>query len=162
MDAFAAIADAIERIGGEGTISLGGAPVGEDKVAALRRTSVKVEPYVNQWACLQASDLFVTHHGRGSTHEGVACGTPMLSYPFFWDQPGLALRAEEFGVAKPVLSGANGQDGKLTASDVVAAIEGTIANHDRINEALERAQQWERRAIEERPAVIEAILSQAG
>ena len=53
------------------------------------------------------ADLFVTHHGLNSTHEAIFNRVPMLSYPFFWDQPGLA--AECRPSASPVRSRAGAQ-----------------------------------------------------
>jgi UDP:flavonoid glycosyltransferase YjiC (YdhE family) len=161
LDTYAAIADAIESLGAEGTISLGGAPVGDEAIARLQRPSVRVERYVDQWKTLEHSDLFVTHHGRGSTHEAVACGTPMLSHPFFWDQPSLALRAHELGVATPLLPGTTGQDAVPSISEVVAAIEHAFDRLPDSHASLLEAQTWERRAIEERPAFARKVLALA-
>ena len=58
---------------------------------------------MDQWAVLGETDLFVTHHGLNSTHEAIFNRVPMLSYPFFWDQPGLAAKCQAFGIARPDL-----------------------------------------------------------
>jgi UDP:flavonoid glycosyltransferase YjiC (YdhE family) len=157
--ALEAIAQGIVEAGATGTISLGGAPVEDDVLARLARNGIVVERFVDQWSTLTHSDLFITHHGMGSTHEGVACGTPMLSYPFFWDQPALAARSQELGFALPLIEGASGREGRLTASHVSRAIEHALGRRDGMLAALERAQQWERQAIAGRPAVAERILS---
>ena len=50
---------------------------------------------------LAAADVFVTHHGLNSTHESIAERVPMLSYPFQWDQPGMAERCQALESGDP-------------------------------------------------------------
>ena len=47
--------------------------------------------------------VFVTHHGLNSTHEAIYHRTPMLSYPFFGDQPYLANRCRDLGLSVPLV-----------------------------------------------------------
>ncbi|MGZ6989149.1 MAG: glycosyltransferase, partial [Thermoanaerobaculia bacterium] len=71
-------------------ISLGGARIEEEGLRKLTRSNVSVASSVDQWKVLQDTDVFVTHQGLNSTHEAIFHLVPMISYPFFWDQPALA------------------------------------------------------------------------
>ena len=73
----------------EVAIGLGGHSIDPDVRRSLERENVAVLDYFDQWAALGEADLFVTHHGLNSTHESIYQRTPMISYPFFADQPQL-------------------------------------------------------------------------
>ena len=91
--ALRAIADAVERRTGlEAVLSLGGTELDEAAVAELERPGVRVERWVDQAAVLRESDAFITHCGLNSVHEACLHGVPMISRPFFSDQPGMAAR----------------------------------------------------------------------
>jgi MGT family glycosyltransferase len=135
-------------------VSLGGAPIDDEARAALVRPNVAVERYVDQWNVLRNADLFVTHHGLNSTHEAIFHGVPMVSYPFFWDQPALARRCQELGLALPLARSLRGTFGV----DEVQAVLGRAAD-DRasILAALARAREWEQAIIGQRDAVLDRI-----
>ena len=104
LRALTAVADAVERrAGASALISLGGFDVSEEAKRRLERPRVCVEAYVDQWQALAAADVVVTHNGLNSTHEAIFCEVPMVSYPFFGDQPSLARRCAELGLAVPMV-----------------------------------------------------------
>src|SRR5207253_10574246 len=84
-------------------LSLGGLALPDERVAALRRTGVEVVPYADTWDALGEADVFVTSQGMNSTHEAAFSRVPMLSYPFFADQPDLAERCASFGIGVPLV-----------------------------------------------------------
>ena len=152
--ALAALADAFASVHGlSSVLALGRAPV---DAAALARPNVAVEPYVDQWSVLAGTDVFVTHHGLNSTHEAIWHGVPMLSYPFFWDQPALAAKCRDFGLAVPL---ADAPRGPLAPDGVRAALEDLCGRWASLEEALSRARSWERAVVGGRGAVIDRILA---
>ncbi|MCZ7596749.1 MAG: hypothetical protein M5U09_01815 [Gammaproteobacteria bacterium] len=68
----------------------------------LARAGVMVEVEIDQWKVLEGADVMVTHHGLKSTHEAIYHEVPMLSLPFFSDQPALAERCRALGTAEAV------------------------------------------------------------
>ena len=136
-------------------VSLGRAGIGAEQVAALSHANVSIESYVDQWRLLQKTDVLITHHGLNSTHEAIFHRVPMISYPFFWDQPALAARCQAFGLAVPLVAGLRGPIGEVdvhTALDRVAAGEGAMQS------ALARARQWELAVMANRPAVLQQLV----
>ena len=129
---------------GRGTVS---AAV-QDELA--HPANVCVEDYVDQWSVLGEADAFVTHHGLNSTHEAVFNGVPMLSYPFFWDQPSLARRCQEFDLAVPLEPGGVAVD---------AALEQVAC--PRMERGLAAARRWELEAIANRESVVDRIVALA-
>jgi UDP-glucoronosyl and UDP-glucosyl transferase len=136
-------------------ISLGGAEPGPAAVASLERPNVRVFPYVDQWGILEEVDAFVTHNGLKSTHEAIYSRVPMISYPFFWDQPDLAETCRRFGVAIPLTGSRLAQ---VTGADVSAALAGLAEAGDSIRASLERTREWELRLIEGRDSVLDRII----
>jgi UDP:flavonoid glycosyltransferase YjiC (YdhE family) len=136
-------------------ISLGGAERDEDVKERLTRPNVAIEDYVDQESVLAEADIFVTHHGLNSTHEAISHGTFMLSYPFFWDQPGLAGRCRALGIALPLSKDLRGS---FNENDVFAALSAWRSNGKRIQRAISNAQEWERSVIAGRPAVVRKII----
>jgi len=156
LSALRVLATTLTRAGNLRTvIGLGGASIAADERAALDLPNVSVEPYVDQWQILQKADIFVTHHGLNSTHEAIFCGVPMISYPIFWDQPALAARCQQFGLAHPLCGVARG---KVAETDVRAALEAVAARREQMHAALARAREWEMAVIEQRPAVLEQVI----
>jgi len=138
-------------------IGLGGQPI-DSRCRHLRGESVRVESYVDQWQLLQASDVFLTHHGLNSTHEAIYHGVPMLSSPFFSDQPGLARRCQAFGLAVPIVHGLRAP---LTATDILNALDLVASRRGAMTARLDLARQWELEVMAARPAVIARIIALA-
>ena len=149
-DAFAARHDV------QAIISLGGAGPGPAARAGLARPNVRVEDYVDQQAVLAEADLFVTHHGMNSTHEAIVHGVPMVSYPFFWDQPGLAQKCRELDLAVPLTDTVRGP---FARADVDRALGAVNARGAAMQTALARARAWEEAVIARRPEVIARVIS---
>ena len=138
----------------QAVISLGGADVGADVVSRLTKPNVAVADYVDQWRVLQEADVFVTHQGLNSTHEAIYSGIPMISYPFFFDQPALADRCRRLGLAIP-LTGA--PLARLTNDDLPAALKKLSRCEGTLRERLAEARTWEDQVMAERGAVLERI-----
>jgi UDP:flavonoid glycosyltransferase YjiC (YdhE family) len=152
--ALEVLADAIAEIPSVAAlISLGGR---DDSGAAVRlaRPNVRVETYVDQIRVLQEAAVYVTHHGLNSTHEAIYYGVPMISYPFLWDQPGIAARCQELGIATPLVSRLQGP---VTSMDVHAALDRILSGGEPLRRRLATARQWELDVIARRPAVIRRI-----
>lgn len=140
------------------TVGLGGADLSPASIDRLRSSGATVLGYADQWKELLSADLFVTHQGTGSTHEAVAAGVPMLSLPFFWDQPALAKRCEEFGLAIP-LADRPGPVAELEVPEVLRCIRAALGEGDRIRDRLSEARVWEQIAIADRHETALKILS---
>ncbi|MFU8765768.1 MAG: glycosyltransferase [Haliea sp.] len=135
-------------------IGLGGQSP-ESIPAGITGPRVQVQAYVDQRQVLAQTDVFLTHQGMNSTHEAIINGVPMLSYPFFSDQPGLARRCQELGLAQPLTEEARGT---ITADDIHAALENIQSQRDLFTERLANARAWELAVMAARPVVIERIL----
>jgi UDP:flavonoid glycosyltransferase YjiC (YdhE family) len=135
-------------------VGLGGARLSPATAAVLRDADVRVEGFVDQWEALREADVFVTHHGINSTHEAIYHRVPMLSYPFFWDQPALARTCQEMGLALPLSEALRGAIGP---GDVKAAWERLLESRGTLHARLTEARAWEARVIEARGAVVERI-----
>ena len=155
-EALAALACISDVLGGlEGTrtlISLGGAEV---DARALSRPNVSVEPHVNQWGALRDADVFITHQGMNSTHEAIFNRVPMISYPFFADQPGLAAKCRGFGVSIPLAAHPRA---KLRPESVRQALDDVAANREAMLASLAKAREWELEVMSNRDAVVRRIL----
>jgi len=135
-------------------ISLGG----HDKpglAASLTHRNVRVESYVNQIQILQKTSIFITHHGLNSTHEAIYHCVPMVSCPFFADQPALATRCQELGIAVPLRSA----KGNLTVHDVHQVMARVAANDESLRARLAEARTWEIAVIDQRPKVLNRIIA---
>jgi MGT family glycosyltransferase len=138
-------------------VSLGGA-ASPERTARLARRNVRVENYVDQWNVLREASVFMTHHGLNSTHEAIVHETPMISYPFLSDQPGLARRCQELGLAVPLVEVLRGPVG---SRDVRSALARVAAERDAMRVRLAEARHWEEETIRGRTAVIERIIDLA-
>jgi N-glycosyltransferase len=159
LGALTAIADGVAALPDVAAlISLGG---WERAALApqLRRATVRVEGYVDQLRVLRDATLFVTHHGLNSTHEAVLHQVPMLSYPFFGDQPAMAARCQELGLALPL---ATVPRAAITAEEVRSALARIATHRARLAARLATAREWELATIADRPAVIARIRALMG
>jgi UDP:flavonoid glycosyltransferase YjiC (YdhE family) len=135
-------------------VSLGRASLAGELVAELQGGRVRVMSYVDQPRVLAQADAFITHHGLNSTHEAVFHRVPMLSHPFFWDQPALAQRAQDFGVALPLAATPRAA---VDVDDVEQGLDRLGSEHARLGAALARAHGWEEEVLASRPATVRRI-----
>jgi MGT family glycosyltransferase len=160
--ALAALGSLAEALGSlpkvRGLISLGGVRQEPATVDALERENVRVAHYVDQWRVLGEADAYVTHHGLNSTHEAIFHMVPMVSYPFFADQPALAARCQELGIALPLHAELLGE---VRPADAKDAIETALARREEMRKRLEEARGWELETIARRPEVLDRIVALA-
>ncbi len=142
----------------EGLISLGSASLEQKERESLESDNVRVETSVDQRAVLGVADVFVTHNGINSTHEAIVNRVPMLSYPFFWDQPSLASKCRQMGLALP-LSGV--VRGPLSVVDVAKAMRELQSTAVLRSENLDRARNDELDVIRGRSRVFQRIIELA-
>lgn len=136
----------------EFTIALGGAKL---QVPGYLPANVRIESFVDQWIALARSDVYITHNGLNSTHEAVYLRKPMISYPLFADQPSMAKRCEELGLAVPLVEEAREAAAPHHVSEAVAKV---LRDKDAMQTNQERAKTWEDAVIANRPCVIKRIL----
>jgi MGT family glycosyltransferase len=156
LDALCAISDALVRMKGvRALISIGGEELEAESVGALEKPNIDVSCYVDQWRVLGEADAFVTHQGLNSTHEAIFNRVPMISYPFFSDQPGLAARCRELGLAVPLADSPRGRVTERMTHDALAEL---IRSRESMCANLDRARDWERRVLADRDSVLERII----
>ncbi len=136
-------------------VSLGRAEIDGASRRALTKANVAVESYVDQWAVLHHADVFITHNGLNSTHEAIVNRVPMVSYPFFWDQPAMAEKCRAFGLALPL---ADSPRAPIAETHVRSALAETSSRRPAMRTALCRAREWELEVIANRDAVVERIV----
>lgn len=159
LAALEAIAAAASRRSGiEVIMSLGGTTVSEERVRKLQTGSVTVKAFVPQWAVLAEADAFITHHGLNSTHEAIFGRVPMLSYPFFWDQPALATKCQAFGVAMPLAAVPRAA---ITADTVHSALDRLVGGMAGLRAGLEVVRGYELGVMAGREAVLDRMLALA-
>ena len=139
-------------------VSLGGAGP-RDQVASLQTSNFHVVDFCDQWRVLGEASLYVTHQGLNSTHEAIYQRVPMVSYPFFSDQPGLADRCQEFGIAVPLTAELRGE---VTAEAVHGALDSILGARDRFLDRLDIARDWELQTMAGRPAIVDRMLRLVG
>ena len=159
LDALATIAETLAANDVRVLASLGGADIDRDAVRAIAKPNVTVERWVDQWRALRDADAVVTHHGLNSTHEAIYNEVPMISYPFFSDQPGLAKRCRELGLALPLVRAPRE---RVTAEAVESALAELSARAGSMRARLSEARGWERDVIIGRDSVLERISALAG
>jgi UDP:flavonoid glycosyltransferase YjiC (YdhE family) len=104
---------------------------------------------------LEEADVFVTHHGPGSTHEAIFNGVPMISYPFnIWDQPALAEKCRRLGLAIPLTDSLRGP---VREEDVRAAFAELSRTRESMQSDLAQARDWELQVIPDRDDVLRRI-----
>ncbi len=160
LAALAAISDAVAVMPETAAvISFGGADRSAEERQFLERANVQVKTRVDQWAILAEADAFVTHHGLNSTHEAIFHQVPMVSCPFFWDQPALAARCGVFGMAAYLSSPPREA---LTADEVTIVLDGVLRDPVPYCERLAVARQWELETMATRPVVLDRIAALIG
>ena len=158
--ALATILRALAQVdAARGLISLGGERPADDRARLPASTNVRVATYVDQWAALEEADLFVTHHGLNSTHEAIFHGVPMFSYPFFWDQPSLAAKCREFGIASSLTDAPRGT---LETERVTEALRQFAGTRDRFRRPLAEARRWEESVLSGRESVLDRLVELTG
>jgi len=140
------------------TVSLGGHRLPPPARARLAELPAEVVDYVDHRAVLPEVDVLVTHHGLNSTHEAIYHEVPMLSHPFYGDQPSLAARCAELGLAVPLVRAGEA----VEPGRVAAALERVRAERDGFSERLARARSWEVRTIGGRGEIVERMLALSG
>jgi UDP:flavonoid glycosyltransferase YjiC (YdhE family) len=150
--ALTALADIVARRRDlRAVIGLGSSDAGLAR--RLARPNVRAEAYVDQWQELANADVFVTHHGINSTHEAVFQQVPMLSYPFFWDQPALAAKCQAFGLAVALVDTPRAP---ITEARFAEGLEQLRAPS--VAARLEEARAWELALIEGRRRVLDDVM----
>lgn len=144
----------VERTDIDAIVSLGGA--GAYEPARTLPGNVQVEHYVDQWQVLRGASVALIHQGLNSTHEAIYQRVPMISYPFFGDQPGLAARTQELGLAVPLV---NALRGVVSAEDIRAALDRVEVSRAVMMERLTYAREWEIETMRARPAVVERMIA---
>ncbi|MFM8410387.1 MAG: glycosyltransferase, partial [Alphaproteobacteria bacterium] len=153
------IADTLAAEGWEVRIGLGGQDAPDDLAERLRAAGAVVERDPDQWIALESAGVFVTHHGLNSSHEAIYRRVPMLSYPFFGDQPALARACQGFGLALPI---ADEPAGVVHPERVRAALRRLDEDRASFGASLDEARRWEVRTLRDRPRVLDRVLHLAG
>ena len=135
-------------------VSMGRAPL--PWAAALERSNVRVQGYVDQWSALREASVFVTHQGLNSTHEAIFQGVPMVSYPFFADQPALSRRCQGLGLAVPLSAGLRAP---VSPDDVRSALARVEHEREGLRARLAKAREWEQDVIAARGQAVSRILA---
>jgi UDP:flavonoid glycosyltransferase YjiC (YdhE family) len=159
LAALARLVDAFAGTGASLLVSLGRHQASAEVRRRLERAGARVETWVDQWSALAAADVFVTHHGLNSTHEAIYHRVPMLSYPFFGDQPEMARCCQHLGLAVPLADAPRAEIDPDRARAALAAVREPGSG---FAERLDRARSWELEVIAGRDAVIDRILSLEG
>jgi len=156
LAALSVIAHTLGDLDADVVIGLGRRPLDGTALAALRRPNVRVVDYADQWTALQEADVFVTHHGLNSTHEGIFHEVPMLSYPFFGDQPAQARRCQELGLAVPLVDTPRAP---LVPDALRSALTRVAEERAALGARLAEARSWELRTMADRGAIVRRMLS---
>ena len=136
-------------------VSLGGHPAPAERLAQLDLPNVSVSERLDQWHELERADAFVTHHGINSTHEAIYQRVPMISYPLSGDQPLLAARCQQLGLAVPLADEPRGEVAPGALAQALGRLEDDRGGYA---ERLERAREWELETIAGRGEALDRIL----
>jgi UDP:flavonoid glycosyltransferase YjiC (YdhE family) len=158
LAALAHLADELSRRGARTLISLGDHPTSQAERSRLERSGVRVLRYADQWGALRDADLFVTHHGLNSTHEAIFHRVPMLSYPFFGDQPEMARCCQKLGLAVAL---ADAPRAELETARVRRAIDTVLDQREAFAARLTEAREWELQVIAGREKILDRLAALA-
>jgi len=139
-------------------IGLGGHERTLAERAPLAGGNVRVFDYADQWAALREADILVTNHGLNSTHESIFHEVPMISYPFFGDQPAQARCCQDLGLAVSLVDAPRAP---IEPDALVRAIQRIMDDRDQFATRLAEARAWELRTIAGRGAVIDRVVALA-
>lgn len=139
----------------DAVISSSGCSLTPATTTALHADGTRVVSWADQFTELQRSDIFITHHGLNSTHEAIWHRVPMLSCPFVWDQPQLAVKCQSLGLALPLTRSSTFE---LRSTDVIAMIAQLRDASSALAERLDTAYAWELQTIAARPAVVRRMM----
>ena len=156
LAALDVLSQVLSARGTDALISLGNAAVDSVVLQSLARPGVRVERFVDQWQALKHADLAVTHNGINSTHEAVYLQVPMLSYPFFGDQPLMAERCHTLGIGLPLTTVLRGA---LDPAEVSRRLDDAVVARPQMLAALARAKAWELATLARRDQVIDRMLA---
>ena len=78
----------------------------------------------------------------------------MISYPFFGDQPGMAARCRELGLAVPLATAPRERSPRSGLTPPLAELS---ASAGAMRARLAEAREWERRVIADRDSVLDRI-----
>jgi MGT family glycosyltransferase len=137
-------------------VSFGENEMSAQTLSELNLPNVSLHGFVDQWAALRHADVFITHHGLNSTHEAIFHGVPMLSCPFFADQPFLARRCQDLGIALPICDSLRSP---IDPEQLRIALESLLLKKPQIDARLNEARSWELETIQGRSAVLDRILA---
>jgi len=158
LAALVRLAEVLSERGARALIGLGHYPANPAERRRLEKPGVRVERYVDQWGALRDADLFVTHHGLNSTHEAIFHRVPMLSYPFFGDQPEMARCCQRLGLAVAL---ADGPRAELEAPRVQRAVDTVLEQREAFAARLDEARRWEIEVIGGRQEVLDRVMALA-
>ena len=158
LAAMARLSDVLSELDAHVVMSLGDYEAGVSDRRRIERPHVSLQRYVDQWGALKDADLFVTHQGLNSTHEAIFHEVPMLSYPFFGDQPAMARCCEDLGLALPLSTVPRAA---LNTDDVRRQIAAVVSQRSAFARRLAEARQWEIETINGREAVLDRMLALA-
>ena len=85
-----------------------------------------VRNFVPQLQVLERADLFVTHGGMNSVHEGLWYGVPLIAIPQQLEQAVVATQVERTGAG--VALATRPPYGEVTAPELRAAVEKVLAD----------------------------------
>jgi MGT family glycosyltransferase len=156
LAALAVISRVFADLDADVVISLGRRKLEAAARASLEGPNVRVVDYTDQWAVLREADVFITHHGLNSTHEAIFHEVPMISYPFFGDQPAQAHCCQHLGLAVPL---ASAPQAAVERSALVGALKRLAEDREGFAARLAEARSWELRTIADRGAVIDRVLA---
>ncbi len=156
LSAMTAVADALAALPDTTALISLGSWERASLASRLTRPNVRVDGYVDQMRVLRDATVFVTHHGLNSTHEAIVHGVPMVSYPFFGDQPHMAALCESLGLAVRLVDAPRAA---ITPDDVRAGLTRVAAQRAVIAARLAEARERELETMRGRPAVHQRILA---